>query len=180
MPSFAGTNSTTGKAAPKIAGTGGGTGNWVRQPSIVGQLVIVTPVREKLGKFNEGKPDERTTRQLEADVVVLTGEHAGNHPGMFLSGRPIVDKGLEILGQDTVMAGRMIRKTLKKYRDNWPTPEALEAAIADPKVVVPNNAYTWLIPDPSASDLELIQAYYANGEQTPEPEDGDGDPFGDD
>jgi hypothetical protein len=189
MPKFAGTSGRSTKA-PKIQGTGGGSTSFVRQPAIVGELVIVTPVEEKLGVWNEGKPDERKTRQLTADVVVLTGPHAGNYPGMFLSGRPIIDKGVEILEDEedtpvaerTVLAGRMIRKPLKKYKDAWPTPEALEAAIADPKVVVPNNAYSWLIPDPSEADMALIMAYYQGGQAEPSANDegsDDGDPFED-
>jgi hypothetical protein len=189
MPKFAGTSGKSGTKAPKIQGTGGGSTSFVRQPAIVGELVIVTPIEEHHGVYNEGKADERKTRQLTADVVVLTGPHAGTYPGMYLSGRPIIDKGVEILEDEedvpvaerTVLAGRMIRKPLKKYREAWPTPEALETAISDPKVVVPNNAYSWLIPDPSEADMAKIMAYYQGGQQAPAADDDsdDGDPFED-
>ena len=180
MPKF-GNTATTRKpgTAPKIASTGGG--GFLRQPAIVGELVIVTPIEVVLGKFNEGEADERNTRQLKADVVVLTGPHKGNHPDLFLSGSPIINAGEEILSEkaDTVLAGRMTRKPLMKYKNNWATPADLEKAIADPAVVVPNNAYSWLIPAPSTADLELVTAFYAGGEQEPSEDDAEpeGDPF---
>jgi hypothetical protein len=177
MPKFAG---TSGKSAPKVEGTGGNSGSFVRQTNLVGELVIATPVEVIHGLYNEGKPDERPTRKLSADVVVLTGPHAGNHPAMHLSGGKIVDKGVEILDakSDTVLAGRMTRVPLKKYREAWPTAEALEIAIADPKVVVPGNAYVWLIPDASAADMAKVMAYYQGGQETPSAdEDPERDPF---
>jgi hypothetical protein len=183
MPKF-GNTATTRKPgqAPKIAGTGGG--GFLRQPTIVGELIIVTPIEVVTGIYNEGKPDARETRQLKADVVVLTGAHKGNHPGLFLSGRPIIDAGEEIINDqaDTVLAGRMTRKPLKKYSSVWATPTDLEKAIADPAVVVPNNAYSWLIPNPSDEDMKLITAFYAGGEQEPTDEDAeteDEDPYAD-
>jgi len=154
---------------PRIGSTGGSGA--VRQPALVGELVIVNPVSEMIGEFEDKATGvKRETRQLKADVVVLTGLNAGDHPGMFLSGKPVVDEGVRIVEskENTVMAGRLIRKPLKNYRKYWDTPADLEEAIADPKVVVPNNAYTWLIPAPSEDDLKLIDAYYENGRKTPE------------
>jgi len=177
MPKF---GSTSGKQAPKIAGTG--TGTFVTQKALVGELVIATPVSIKIGKYNEGKPDERETRQLVADMVVLTGPHKGEHPGIYLSGGKIIDKGVEILEakEDTVLAGRMIRTPLKKYRAQWPTPEALERAIADPSIVVPDNGYVWLIPDANEADMAKVMAYYGGGlEQADEDGEDPDDPFDD-
>lgn len=176
MPKF---GSTSGKA-PSIASTGAGGGSFIRQPALVGELVIVTPVELKLGKYKEGTPEERDTRQLTSDVVVLTGPNKGKHPGMYLSGRPIVDKGVEILeaGEDTVMAGRMTRKPLKAYRKHWATSKDLERAIADPSVVVPNNAFSWLVPDCSPEDMALVMAYYEQGETVQDGADEE-DPFED-
>jgi hypothetical protein len=180
MPKFGSTATgrPQGTAAPSYRSTGG-SGGFLKQPALVGELVIVKPVALKLGKFNEGKPDERETRQLEADVVVLTGPHKGEYPGLYLSGRPIVDAGVEILDEkaDTVLLGRMTRKPLKKYKDHWPTPEDLEKAIADPAVVVPNNCYSWIIPEPSTADTQIADAYYAG--DVPDTDDEDDDPYAD-
>jgi hypothetical protein len=183
MPKFAGTSGT--RTAPKIAGTGAG---FLTPASLVGELIIATPVEIVHGTFNEGKPDARPTKRLKADVVVLTGPHRGNHPSFLLNGSPIVNKAEEILeatadgdGSDddgAVIAGRLIRKPLKAYKGNWATPEALETAISDPNVVVPNNAYSWLIPNPTGPDLELVMAYFADGE-VPAVESDESDPFGD-
>jgi hypothetical protein len=141
--------------------------------------VIVKPVALKLGIYNEGKSDARETRQLEADVVVLSGPHKGEYPGLYLSGKPIVDAGVEILEEkaDTVLAGRMTRKPLKKFKEHWATPDDLEKALADPNVVVPNNAYSWIIPAPSSADLEIVNAYYAG--DVPDVDDEDEDPYAD-
>jgi hypothetical protein len=185
VPNFAGTNTKAPVRRPPVKSTGG---NFLSQPALVGQLLIVTPVEVVHGVYNEGKSDERPTRRLKADVVVLTGEHAGNHPNLLLSGKPIVDAGEEILEDEvdtpvadrTVLAGRLTRKALKKYKDNWSTPEKLEAAIADPNVVVPNNAYSWLIPTASKEDMDLVTAYYENGATEPTPSNEDEvDEFGD-
>lgn len=175
MPTFA---STTGRQMPKIEGTGSG-GAFIRQANLLGELIIITPVKVEIGKFNEGKPDERETKKLIADVVVLTGANAGEHPGVWISGGKLIELGQTIIDQklDSVIAGRMIRQPLKKYRTAWPTPEALEEAIADPKVVVPSNAYAWLVPNASAEDTAMIQEYYASG-TIPSVDEND-DPFDD-
>lgn len=175
MPKF---GSTSGKA-PNVTGTGG-NGSFIRQPALVGELVIVVPVELKIGKYKEGTPEERETRQLTSDVIVLTGPNKGKHPGMYLSGKPIVDKGVEILeaGEDTVMAGRMIRKPLKRFTQYWATPEALEKAIADPATPVPSNSYTWLVPDANEADMALVSAYYEQGETVQDGADEE-DPFED-
>lgn len=181
MPKF---GSTNGKA-PAISSTGAG-GGFIRQPGLVGELVIITPVALKLGKYKEGTPEERETRQLTSDVIVLTGPNKGKHPGMYLSGKPIVDKGVEILESEadtpvedrTVLAGRMTRKTLKRFRAHWPTPADLERAIADPGVVVPSNSYTWLVPDANEADMALVMSYYEQGGEVPSGTDEE-DPFED-
>jgi hypothetical protein len=184
MPKFANTAGT--RTAPKIAGTGVG---FLTPASLVGELIIVTPIEIVHGTFNEGKPDARATTRLKADVVVLTGPHRGNHPSFLLNGSPIVTKAEEILeatadgdGSDddgAVIAGRLTRKPLKAYKTNWATPEALEIAISDPNIVVPNNAYSWLVPNPSGPDLEKVLAYFAEGGIQVEVTDVESDPFGD-
>lgn len=176
MPTFGSTAKIrTPGPAPAFSGTGAG---FLTQAALIGELIAVKPIALEKSIYNEGQPDARESTRLKADVVVLTGPNKGEHPNMLLSGSPIWKKGQEILeaGSDTVLLGRMIRKTLKKYKDNWPTPEALEAAIANPQVVVPNNAYSWLIPDANAADIALATAYYEGG-SIPDTE--DEDPYAD-
>lgn len=176
MPNF-GSTAPTRKPGTKPAFSGTGAG-FLTQPALIGELIIVTPVSIEKSIYNEGKPDARESTRLKADVVVLTGPNKGEHPNMLLSGSPIWQKGQEILEEkrDEVLLGRMIRKPLKKYKDNWASPAELEAAIADPAVVVPNNAYSWLIPDANAADIALATAYYEGGTI---PDADDEDPYAD-
>lgn len=175
MPTF----SSTSGSMPTIQGTGT-CGGFVRQTNLIGQLVVVRPVKVVTSLYNEGKPDQREDKKLIADVVVLTGEHAGEHAGVWLSGGKIIELGQAIIDDqlDSVLAGRMTRKPLKKFAKVWATPAELEEAIADPLVVVPSNAYAWLIPNPGPEDLALIQQYYATG-TIPAADDSDADPFDD-
>jgi hypothetical protein len=178
MPKFGSTNRDG--HAPKFSGTGAG---FLTQAALLGELVAATPVEIVRGKYNEGKPGERETVRLKADVVVLTGPNKGEHPGMLLSGGKIVETGQRILNEkaDEVILGRPVRTPLKAYKAQWATPAALEAAIADPNVVVPSNAFAWLIPDANASDVASATAYYSGGgiPDSPESED-ERDPFEDD
>lgn len=162
MPQFASTATRKPGNAPKFAGTGGG---FLTQASLIGELVACKPVEVVRGKFNEGKPNERETVRLKVDVVVLTGPNKGEHPNILLSGGKIIEQGQRIMDEkaDEVLLGRMVRTPLKDYKAQWPTPAALETAIADPNVVVPSNSYAWLIPDASAADQALATAYYEGG-----------------
>jgi hypothetical protein len=185
MPKFGNTSTTNrpaGAKAPGFAGTGAG---FLTQAALIGELIIAQPVEIVHGVYNEGKPDARPTKRLKCDVVVLTGPNRGEHPNMLLSGSPIINAGEEILnatpkGQavETVLLGRMIRKPLKRYKDHWATPDALEKAIADPTQVVPGNCFSWLIPDASASDQTMATAYYEQG-TLPEKDDEEEDAFAD-
>ena len=175
MPTFA-----NNSKMPSIQGTGN-SGSFLRQAQLIGQLSIITPIKVEVSTYKPGTSEERETKKLIADVVVLTGLFAGSHPGVWLSGGKLIELGSNIIDQklDSVIAGRMERKPLKKYREFWPTSADLEAAIADPKVLVASNAYSWLVPNPSAEDLALIQEYYATG-AVPAADDADGaDPFDD-
>lgn len=170
MPQFASTARKPGAAPPKFAGTGAG---FLTQAALVGELIAAKPVGIERGEYQG-----RETVRLKCDVVVLTGPNKGEHPNVLFSGGKIIEQGQRILDTkaDEVLLGRMTRQPMKAFKAQWPTPAALEAALADPAVAVPITAYAWLIPDANASDIQIATEYYTGGTI---PDTDDEDPYAD-
>lgn len=177
MPSFGSTAS--GSQAPKFRSTGGGS--FVKPAQLIGELILITPVEvEQVEGYNH-KPGQPLKDRLTGDTTVLTGDLAGDYPGMWWSQAAIVKQGKRIVeGRlDEVIAGRLFRRPKREFRDEFPTKEALEEAFAKNPKLVPSTAYSWVIEPMDEADTKLATDYYANGRQVPEPDDVDGDPFDD-
>lgn len=205
MPSY-GSSAGTARKAPTMTGTG--NAGFIKPPALIGQLILIDPVRmDKIRgyKFDPSKPVYKD--RLIGDVVVLDGPLQGEYPGMWWSQSTLITESKRILAideatpmdamvaengepferyrpdpaakLDEVLAGRLYRVPKKDFKDVYPTKDALEKAFAANAKAVNPSSYFWTIETMSVADQKVAQAYYENGGQLPDSADEDGDPFDD-
>ena len=177
MPAFAGTAEDGTVTTPRFQGSGGG--NFPKMDQLVGSLVMITPIEiesvKQSDEFGGGMKD-----RLTADTVVLDGQYQGEYPSMWWGQSGVVKAAAGILrrGRGDLILGRLYRFPKKEFAKYWATREELEAAFANAKTPVPNNAFFWSIPSPSAAEVALATKYLAGNLELGAAEDG-ADPFDD-
>jgi hypothetical protein len=162
-----GDGSGTQAAPPTFAQPTGG-GVFPKPVDIVGELVMLTPVKIEQVPGYEGKG---FVDRLTADTVVLTGSRRGEYPEMWWNQETIVKNAKSILrqasqgGQITPILGRLVRFPQKNNRDKYPTPEAIEAALANWRPGQPDVKFAWGLSRFSDEDAQIATAWI-NGDRS--------------
>lgn len=156
-----GDGSGTAAPPPQFAQPSGG-GVFPKPTDLVGELVMLTPVKVETVPGYEGRG---TVDRLTADTVVLTGARRGEYPEMWWNQETIVKNGKSILraaqtgAPVTPILGRIVRFPQKGNRDKYPTPEAIEAALAAWRPGMPEIKFAWGLSRFSDEDMAIATAW---------------------
>jgi hypothetical protein len=157
MPQFADSNGQTTTQKPKfVSGSGGGT--FPKAIELLGELIMLTPIRVETVPGYEGKG---TTERLTADTVVLTGDRAGEYPSMWWGQSPIVKAGEEVLrrGNGDIILGRLYRFPQSGNKAKFPTRQAIEDALANWRPGKPDVKFAWALETFTPEDAALATRF---------------------
>lgn len=131
-----------------------------------GCLLLIKPT--ELGKGPDYNDKTKLVDRITADVTILDGEPEGEWEvgqvisEMYLSQASLIGVLKPALRKNGMILGRLHRAPTKDNKDKYPTPEALEAAMAKVKPGQPQINYTWKLaeftPEDAAKARDFLSA----------------------